>query len=104
MTKSRGAATRLIRRDVKDKFRIVEDLQRIICEFDQMVADLETQIRTEEDRTGVRDPSHFSYSTFAQSAVRRRDNLHQSIVGLRETLAASALERDGCQGRSEFCK
>ena len=43
--------------------------------IDQMAADLERQIRTEEERTRVRDPSNSSYSTFALSVARRRDNL-----------------------------
>ena len=72
----------------------VEDLQRIIREFDQMAADLDREIQIEEDRTGVRDRSHFSYSTFAQAAAQRRDNLRQSTEGLREKLAAAVRERD----------
>ena len=85
---------RLKRREVEEKSRKVEDLQRIIREFDQMAADLEREIQIEEDRTGVRDRSHFSYSTFAQAAAQRRDNLRQSTEGLREKLAAAVRERD----------
>ena len=46
---------RLKRREVDEKSRKVEDLERIIREFDQMAADLERQIQLEEDRTGIRD-------------------------------------------------
>jgi flagellar protein FliJ len=92
--KSRETAKRLKRREVEEKSRKVEDLQRIIREFDQMAADLEREIQIEEDRTGVRDRSHFSYSTFAQAAAQRRDNLRQSTEGLREKLAAAVRERD----------
>ena len=60
-----------------------------------MAADLELQIKIEEDRTRVRDQSHFSYSTFAMAAAQRRDNLRQSTKGLRESLAGAVRERDG---------
>jgi flagellar protein FliJ len=92
--KSRDTALRLKRREVEEKSRKVDDLQRIIREFDQMAADLERQIQIEEDRTGVRDRLHFSYSTFAKAAAQRRDNLRQSTEGLREKLTAAVRERD----------
>ena len=72
----------------------VEELQRIIREFDQMAADLELQIKIEENRTRVSDQSHFSYSTFAKAAAQRRDNLRQSTKRLRERLAAAVRESD----------
>ena len=84
----------LKRREVEEKSRKVEDLERIIREFDQMASDLERQIQLEEDRTGVRDRAHFSYSTFAKAAAQRRDNLRQSTEGLREKLTAAVRERD----------
>ena len=92
--KSRETAMLLKRREVEEKSRRVEDLERIIREFDQMASDLERQIQLEEDRTGVRDRAHFSYSTFAKAAAQRRDNLRQSTEGLREKLAAAVRERD----------
>jgi flagellar protein FliJ len=92
--KPRETAMRLKRREVEENSRKVEDLQLIIREFDQMAADLDRQIQIEEDRTGVRDRSHFSYSTFAQALAQRRDNLRQSTEGLREKLAAAVRERD----------
>jgi hypothetical protein len=92
--KSRETALRLKRREVEEKSRKVEDLERIIREFDQMASDLERQIQLEEDRPGVRDRAHFSYSTFAKAAAQRRDNLRQSTEGFREKLAAAVRERD----------
>ncbi|AGK58879.1 flagellar export protein FliJ [Hyphomicrobium denitrificans 1NES1] len=92
--KSRETTILLKRREVEEKSRKVEDLERIIREFDQMASDLERQIQLEEDRTGVRDRAHFSYSTFAKAAAQRRDNLRQSTEGLREKLAAAVRERD----------
>ena len=92
--KARETAMRLKRHEVDEKSRKVEDLERIIREFDQMAADLERQIQLEEDRTGIRDRGHFSYSTFAKAAAQRRDNLRTSTEGLREKLAAAVRERD----------
>ena len=71
---------RLKRREVDDKTRKVEDLERIIREFDIMASDLERQIQLEEDRTGVRDRGHFSYSTIASAAATVSVN---PIVGRR---------------------
>lgn len=85
---------RIKKREVDEQSRKIEDLERIIREFDQMAADLERQIKLEEDRTGIRDRSHFSYSTFAKAASQRRDNLRTSTNGLREKLAAAVRERD----------
>ena len=92
--KARENALRLRRRDAEDKFRKVEDLERIIREFELMASDLDRQIQAEEDRTGIRDQGHFSYSTFAKSAAQRRDNLRTSTDGLREQLAAAQRDRD----------
>jgi flagellar protein FliJ len=85
--KSRDTSIRVNRSEV-------EELQRIIREFDQMAADLELQIKIEESRTRVSDQSHFSYSTFAKAAAKRRDNLRQSTKRLRERLAAAVREPD----------
>jgi flagellar protein FliJ len=85
--KSRDTSIRVNRSEV-------EELQRIIREFDQMAADLELQIKIEESRTRVSDQSHFSYSTFAKAAAQRRDNLRQSTKRLRERLAAAVREPD----------
>ncbi len=85
---------RIKRHEVDEKNRKVEDLERIIREFDSMALDLERQIQAEEDRTGIRDRNHFSYSTFARAAAQRRDNLRTSTDGLREKLAAAVRERD----------
>ena len=82
------------RHELDQKTKIVSDLERAIREFDQMAADLDRQIQLEEDRTGIRDAAHFSYSTFAKAAALRRDNLRTSTVGFRERLAAAIRDRD----------
>ena len=92
--KARETVMRLKRREVDEKARKVEDLERTIREFDNMVLDLERQIQLEEDRTGIRDRNNVSYSTFAKAAAQRRDNLRTSTDGLRDQLAAAVRERD----------
>ena len=37
----------------------------------------------EEERSGIRDPSHFAYPTYAKAAMNRRDNLRRSAQELR---------------------
>src|SRR5665648_590402 len=63
--KARESALRLKRFAADEKQRKVADLEHMIREFDGMASDLDRQIKAEEDRTGVRDPAHFAYSTFA---------------------------------------
>ena len=92
--KSRETALRLKRFEADEKARKANDLEQMIREFENMATDLERQIAAEEDRTGVRDPAHFSYSTFAKSASQRRDNLRASVAELREKLKAAQQERD----------
>lgn len=92
--KTRDNALRLRRHVVDEKTRKVEDLERMIREFDVMAADLDRQIQSEEDRTGIRDKAHFSYSTYAKSAAQRRDNLRTSNDAMREQLADAVRERD----------
>lgn len=92
--KARENALRIRRHIVDEKNRKVDDLERMIREFDSMAADLDRQIQAEEDRTGIRDRHHFSYSTFAKSAALRRDNLRTSNDAMREQLAAAIRERD----------
>jgi hypothetical protein len=92
--KSRETAMRLKRFEADEKARKVADLEQMIREFEMIATDLDRQIHAEEDRTGIKDPAHFSYSTFAKSASLRRDNLRASVMGLREKLEAAQRERD----------
>lgn len=95
--KSRDAAMRSKRFEAGEKARKVADLEHMIREFEQMAIDLDRQISAEEDRTGVRDASHFNYSTFAKAASQRRSNLRASIEGLVAKLEAAVRERDAAQ-------
>ncbi|WP_072372333.1 flagellar export protein FliJ [Hyphomicrobium sp. NDB2Meth4] len=92
--KARESAMRLKRFTADEMARKVADLEHMIREFDGMASDLDRQIKAEEERTGVRDPAHFAYSTFAKSASQRRDNLKTSADGLRAKLEAALRERD----------
>ncbi len=99
--KSRDAAARLKRFEASEKARKVADLEHMIREFEQMAVDLDRQISAEEDRTGVKDASHFAYSTFAKAAGQRRSNLKASIDGLVAKLDAAVRERDAAQADLE---
>ncbi len=92
--KSPDSAIRALRFEADEKARKVADLEQMIREFEQVASDLERQIKAEEERTGVRDTSHFAYSTFARSAAQRRENLLASANGLRGRLDAAVRERD----------
>lgn len=80
--------------EAEEKARKVADIEAIIREFEGMVADLSRQILSEEDRTGVKNLTHFNYSTFAKAAAQRRENLQTSIEDLRVKLEAAVQERD----------
>lgn len=92
--KPRESLMSLKRFDAEEKSRKVADIESIIREFEGMVADLTRQILSEEDRTGVKDFTHFAYSTFAKAAAQRRENLQTSIEDLRVKFEAALLERD----------
>lgn len=83
-----------MRFEAREKARKVSDLESMIREFATMIEDLDRQISTEEERTGVRDFEHFAYSTFAKAARQRRDNLQASVDDLRSKMALAIEERD----------
>jgi flagellar export protein FliJ len=58
----------------------------MIAEFDRIGGDLDRDIKTEQDRTGIHDPSHFAYPTYAKAAMQRRENLKRSVDDLRVQL------------------
>ena len=92
--KPRETALRLKRFEADEKARKVADLEFMIREFETIASDLDRQIQAEEERTGIKDPAHFSYSTFAKSASGRRDNLRASADELRLKLEAAVKDRD----------
>jgi flagellar FliJ protein len=81
--KSRDTLIRLKRFQVDEKRRKVAQIEGMIAEFDRMGADLDREIKTEQDRAGIHDPAHFAYPTYAKAAVQRRENLKRSADELR---------------------
>ena len=92
--KPRDTALRLKRFEASEKARKVGSIETMILDFEHMSADLSRQITAEEERTGVRDPAHFAYSTFAKAAALRRANLQTSVADLRVKLDAARAEHD----------
>ncbi len=80
--KSRESLIRLHRFQVDEKRRQVADLEAMIADFRRMEQDLEHQITTEQERSGITDVTHFAYPTFAKAALGRRQNLLASIEEL----------------------
>jgi flagellar protein FliJ len=80
--KSRDTLIRLKRFQVEEKRRRVRQIETMVAEFSRMTADLDREIANEEKRTGITDPAHFAYPTYARAASVRRDNLKSSISEL----------------------
>jgi hypothetical protein len=92
--KPRDATLRLKRFEASEKARKVASIETMILDFEHMAVDLSRQIAAEEERTSVRDPAHFAYSTFAKAAALRRANLLTSVADLRVKLDAARQEHD----------
>ncbi|MBN9051421.1 MAG: flagellar export protein FliJ [Rhizobiales bacterium] len=91
--KSRETLIRLKKFAVDEKRRKAAQIESMIADFDRMAGDLEREIKTEQDRANIHDPSHFAYPTYAKAAATRRENLKRSTDELRIQLedAKSAL-------------
>ena len=92
--KSRETSLRLKSFDAEEKRKKVADIEHMIREFEHMAVELDRQVQSEEDRTGIKDRAHFAYSTLAKSAAQRRDNLRASIANLHMKLEVAVRERD----------
>ena len=53
-------------------------LKRLIADCDRLAADLDQEVRNEEDRVRIHDPAHCAYPTYARATASRRDNLRRS--------------------------
>lgn len=95
--KSRDSTVRMKRFELAERSRKVGDLETMVRDFEAMIVDLDRQITTEEERTGVRDTGHFAYSTFAKAAATRRDNLVTSVADLRTQLDVARRGLDEAQ-------
>jgi flagellar protein FliJ len=100
--KTRDAALRLKRFELTEKARKVASIEAMVMDFEHVVGDLTRQISAEEECTGVRDCTHFAYSTFAKSARLRRGNLLVSVADLKVKLDSA--KREHAQVASELSK
>jgi flagellar protein FliJ len=80
--KSRDHLLRLKRFQVEERRRRAAQIESMIADFHRMASDLDREIATEEQRSGITDPTHFAYPTYARAAVVRRDNLKRSAEEL----------------------
>jgi hypothetical protein len=92
--KPRDSTLRAKRFEVSERTRKVASLEGTIRDFELMASELARQIANEEDRTGIRDQTHFAYSTFAKAAVQRRANLLNSVADLKVKLALAKHDYD----------
>lgn len=99
--RSRDTLLRLHRFRAEDKRRQTADIEAMIQDFVRKYDDLDAQVRFEEARNGVGDPTHFNYSLAARSAGSRRDNLLKSISELKDQLndAQAALKDEEAELR-----
>ena len=84
--KSRETLIRLKKFQVDEKRRKVAQIEAMIAEFDRIAAELDREIKTEQDRAGIHDPAHFAYPTYAKAAIVRRENLVRSAGELKAQL------------------
>ena len=84
--KSRKTLIRLKKFQIDDQCRRVAQIETMISEFERISSDLERDIKIEQDRSGIHDPGHFAYPTYAKAAIQRRDNLKRSANDLKTQL------------------
>ena len=80
--KSRDSLIRLKKFQVDEKRRQLMAIEMMIADFNRMANELDLQIKSEQERSGITDVGHFAYPTFAKAAITRRDNLLQSADDL----------------------
>ena len=100
--KSRESLVRLKEFQVNEKRRQLQQLQLMMSEFERMSKELENQIVLEEKKSGISDPNHFAYPTFAKAARQRADNLQVSIRELKVQQDAAELALE--EAEAEFAK
>jgi hypothetical protein len=90
--KSEQALIRLKELRIDIARRQVRQIEAMIAELDSMAATLQSEIEAEENRVGLRDPTHFGYSTLAKATNARRDNLKRTLSGLKGELAVARIK------------
>src|SRR5262249_11053343 len=81
--KSRETVIRLKKFQVEERRRRGAQIESMISEFERISGEREREIKTEQDRSGIHDPGHFAYPTYAKAAIQRRDNLKRSAHDLK---------------------
>ncbi len=102
LMRSKDTMLRLQRFRHEEKRQQVADIELMIADFNRKLAELDQQIEMEEERTGVSDPAHYSYSMTAKSIRGRRDNLQKSIGELDTQLKDA--EAQAAEAESELRK
>lgn len=92
--KSRDHIVRLKRFQVEERRRRVQQIEAMIADFHRMATDLDREIANEETRSGISDPNHFAYPTYARAAATRRDNLKRSAEELKEQAVDARINLD----------
>jgi hypothetical protein len=62
-------------------------MEALITNLDRTAHAFESDIQIEQERIGIHDPAHLSYSTHAKAMIARYDNLKQSVNGLKYHMA-----------------
>jgi hypothetical protein len=81
--------------EVTEKARKVACLEAMVTDFEHIALELARQIAAEEERTGVKNPTHFAYSILAKATAMRRTNLLISAADLRGKLDMARRELEG---------
>lgn len=89
MRSSRETLLRLHRFRTDEKRRQVTDIEAMIADLMRKHDDLDAQMKVEEQRTGVSDPTHFNYSMAAKSTRARRDNILKTVGDLKDQHSAA---------------
>ena len=72
---------------VTDLKKRIPILKRLMADCERLAADLDQEVRNEENRVKIHDPVHSAYSIYAKATALRRDNLRRSADDLRAHLA-----------------
>jgi flagellar FliJ protein len=84
--KSRETLIRLRKFQLDEKRRRVVQIETMVAEFERMAVELDREILAEQERSGIHDPAHFAYPTYAKAAIQRRENLKRSADELKSQL------------------
>jgi hypothetical protein len=85
--RSRGTRLSQAQFQTETARRRVDQIEGMIVGLESVAKSLDDEIRTEENRTGSRDPAYFAYSTYAKATIARRDNLNRSAGVLKDMLS-----------------